>query len=845
MKTPPQHCWGGVFPWCPTVVVAGTVRRMPRPFAVHDLWAKTSPPHRLDAHLLDTAAAALWLWDNALAPSTREWLNVVSPDGDGRRFAGWVAAMHDCGKTTPAFQSKDRSLGAGVHVPQGVGDGWPHTWAGAVLLRGRCRSAGWGRGDIAWLLPLIAGHHGQIPTASVYNDSRGASTPQGVGLDVWEAAQRDLLDLVTTELGYSAWPGVPRKAPSRAQQLELAGFIVQCDWIASHDLVPPQWGPGPVTLTEAQTRIGAVATSLGITGGWGARPVPNAGDIQSRFDWDLRPLQSAAADAARALPTPGLLILEAATGEGKTEAAFAAAEILAARSGRDGIHMALPTQATTDAMWGRMSTWARRVAPDVPQLLTHGKAGANTDWRKSRRAGGAVSRWYLDHDRSLLAPVVVSTIDVLLHTAVRTRHVALRASGAFRKVLIIDEVHASDTRMHALVCELLRWAGNAGTPVVLLSATLPSSMRDDLSRAYAGGATNQVPSRLHLDIPATNSYPRITGIDGNGVPHVWGCPPRPGGDRTIHVAHLERNLSDELAERLADGGVAMIVRNTVARAQTTAEALREEYGDDVILLHSRLTTHDRTNRTTQTIRELGPGGQRPRRRILVGTQVLEQSLDIDADLLITDHAPIDLLLQRAGRMHRHETTPRPNLLTAPVILIDGINPGDGDGPPTFPAGAEYIYGQAPLLAAAAVVGDEGTWHLPADTPALIEAAETPQIPEQWAEAWAEACTERDLAVGAAAAAARQVTLGRAGHLTAPTLAGLHHAKTTTDPAAVIRGDQGGTEVEVITQAGPSTLRLPAGIEVGDYVGPLDLRGDGVEVGGRRLSYDARLGLQVR
>lgn len=92
---------------------------MQQPFAVHDLWAKTSPPHRLDAHLLDAAAAALWLWDRALAPATRAWLDEVAPDGDGRCFTAWLAALHDCGKATPAFQSKDRTLGAGAHVPAG------------------------------------------------------------------------------------------------------------------------------------------------------------------------------------------------------------------------------------------------------------------------------------------------------------------------------------------------------------------------------------------------------------------------------------------------------------------------------------------------------------------------------------------------------------------------------------------------------------------------------------------------------------------------------------------------------------------------------------------------------
>lgn len=819
------------------------------PIPLADLWAKSEPPHRLDVHLLDTAAAALWLWDNQLSPATRDWVSRIAPDGEGARFFAWLAALHDVGKATPAFQSKQPHLGAGAQVPSGVDSGWPHTWAGAVLVRGAARAAGWGRKSVGWVLPLISGHHGTVPQRGVYNDSRSVSLPQGAGLSHWESVQQDLIDLVSRQVGYAEWPAEPRSVPSRAQQLELAGLIIQSDWVASHGTVPPVWGSQRVSLEESQVRIRRVAEDLRITGGWGARQVPTLGEVASRFDWALRPLQVVAARAAREMSAPGLLIVEAPTGEGKTEAALAAAEILSARTGRDGVHVALPTQATTDAMWGRVSTWASRVASEVPQLLAHGKASSNVAWKAARREGRGVSHWYLEHDKSLLAPVVVSTIDVLLHAATRTRHVALRASGAFRKVLVVDEVHASDTRMHALVCELLRWAGNAGTPVVLLSATLPPRMRDELACSYAGGATNQVPSRISLDVPHCEGYPRITGVSGVAggevQAEVWGAPARPGGQRSVRVELLDSSLIDDLRGRLREGGVAMVVRNTVARAQSTAEQLREEFGDDVVLLHSRLTARDRAERTRLLLEELGPFGRRPRRRILVGTQVLEQSLDIDADVLITDHAPIDLLIQRAGRMHRHDTTRRPQLLSSPTIVVDGVT-FSGEAAPTFPSGAEFIYGRAPLLAAAATVAERPTWNLPGDTPGLISRATvSPEIPESWLPDWEDALEEHRAKVAEEAAAAGCVLLGRAGHLTAETLDGLHHAKSSPeDHSTLIRGVDGGEEVGVLTKVGTSTLRLPANVSVEDPDVTLDLRHGPVEVGGVRVSYHPWLGLQV-
>ena len=234
-----------------------------------------------------------------------------------------------------------------------------------------------------------------------------------------------------------------------------------------------------------------------------------------------RPMQRAAVEVARSVETPGLMIIEAPMGEGKTEAALAAAEILAARTGRGGICVALPTMATTDAMFGRVHRWLERLphedGADVRSVfLAHGKARLNEEFQGLARSSGrwvmsamgedlreggsstrdklrnppdsvVVSQWMQGRKKGMLANFVVCTVDQVLMGALEMKHLCLRQLALANKVVVIDECHAYDSYMRCYLNRVLEWLGAMGVPVVLLSATLPAQQRREMLTSYQRG----------------------------------------------------------------------------------------------------------------------------------------------------------------------------------------------------------------------------------------------------------------------------------------------------------------------------------------------------------------------
>ncbi len=541
------------------------------------------------------------------------------------------------------------------------------------------------------------------------------------------------------------------------------------------------------------------------------------------------------------MDAPGLIVVEAPMGEGKTKAALAAAEVLASRWGLDGVFVGMPTQATCDPMFTNVRSWVEAILPSLASqvALLHGKRMFNKQWRDLLKDDGpgsderfagvgedefglddpygtvdslccpeaaperlAPAEWFLGAKRGLLSPFVVGTIDQLLFAATRTKHVMLRMAGLAGKVVILDEVHAADVYMSQFLAEGLRWLGQARVPVVLLSATLPRMQRRDLIAAYLAGAGHHevVEASEFAMVPDPTGYPSVTAVwsdestVGNLVKHCrsW------RSDLQVAVELLAEQVSGTpsnsdrltagdaqvlslLRERLADGGCALVIRNTVPRAQMTFEALRAEFGDEVQLLHGRLSAADRADRTEKCLRLLGPpqpeGPRRPARMILVATQLAEQSFDVDADLLVTDLAPMDLLLQRIGRTHRHAGVQRPEAVAEPRVVVTGFFPRD-DAPPEFPGAAEAIYGRYLLLRTAALVcaaaGEH--WSVPGQVPQLVAKAydaDRQVVPSTWVEDERRARAEWETRQRARAESAEPFLLTRTGEHTRPTLAGLH------------------------------------------------------------------------
>lgn len=749
-------------------------------------------------HLDDTADVAGLLWDHWLADDVRRLLTTAAGgEADAARSVmRFLAGVHDVGKVTPAFACQvpvlgDRMHGAGLRIsPATLADRsmLRHEIAGAAILdRWLTRHTPLSRWARPTLTAVVAGHHGGFPARSSVPDA--PTRPHLFGEGTWSAAQDMLVDRAAARAGVAdGWPGWGRLRLSGPASMLLTGLVVMADWIASDDRLFPLDPLGvlaeldPVTTTESP-RARRAWERLDLSPRWTAPP-PDV-DVDTAFARRFpalggppHPVQAAVVDAAHSMPAPGLLVVEAPMGSGKTEAALLAAEVLAHRSGAGGVFVALPTQATSDAMFARVHDWLSHLPADTTDgsstdhslALVHGRAALNeqaaglprlrvrdvhddtpgTAVEGARTVVPAADLWMRGRKRNALASFVVGTIDQVLFGALLARHVMLRQLALAGRVVVIDEVHAADTYMSVYLDRTLEWLGASGTPVVLLSATLPATRRSDLYRAYETGRRRRL-GRDDADDVDTSAlagdigYPVVVAT-ADGGPSVLNVDHR-SRTSSVTVTPLDDDLTTLthlLDEALRQGGCAAVVRNTVARAQETARHLEAAFGDDVVVAHARFLAHDRRENDLRLLAALGRNGTRPHRLVVVGTQVLEQSLDIDLDLLVTDLAPVDLVLQRIGRLHRHDRADRPSPLTTARCYITGA---EWSAPVPRPAaGSVHVYGRYPLLAAAAVLAphlDGAPAHLPRDIARLVQAAYTPDAaaPPGWEDAWAAAARD--------------------------------------------------------------------------------------------------------
>ncbi len=747
-------------------------------------------------HLEDTLGIAQRLWDDWMPQSVRRHVGAELPDGeaDARRLIGFLAGVHDVGKATPAFACQvpvlaDVARGVGLHVPVLFPDErrrLPHSLAGeAILERWLVEAHGWEVAATQQLGVVVGGHHGVPPERAAV--ATAFDREYLIGAQDWREVQTWCLEraagLSGADARWDAWRSVRLPQPVQAT---LTAVVIVADWIASGDLFP-RCALVQQPADPSAVRVERAWEALDLPAPWLAMDQGDDVDdlLRSRFELPdglrARPVQRAALEQARTMDVPGVLVIEAPMGEGKTEAALLAAEVLAARTGAGGCFVALPTQATTDAMFARVLEWVSRVpdaredrADDVVRavMLAHGKAELNGAFRDLRfdiaqpdigvdepgslpRALPAVHGWLTGRKRGVLADFVVGTIDQLLFTSLRARHLVLRHLGMARKVVIVDEVHAYDAYMNVYLHEALEWLGAHGVCVVMLSATLPDHLRDGLVASYEKGRRSSSgsargsrrrgwstrdgapdePTAVEVSTGEQPPYPVLTTTVAGAVTSTQ-VPP----SGRAAVVRLERvdddrdSLVDLLKSRLADGGCALVVRNTVRRAQETAGQLAASIDAEVVLVHSRFVGHHRMAHDAWLRETFGPvGTARPgpgeRPCVVVATQVVEQSLDVDFDLLVTDLAPVDLLLQRMGRLHRHRRgdgeRDRPVSLREAACVVTGVTDWYAE-PPTIDRGIERVYGRYALLRAAALVADriamgQGV-DLPGDIAPWVQAA---------------------------------------------------------------------------------------------------------------------------
>ncbi|WP_394350495.1 CRISPR-associated helicase Cas3' [Nocardiopsis quinghaiensis] len=752
--------------------------------AARQIWAK----HDFDSdgwlplwrHMADSAAVASKLWDEWLPSQVRDQISHVLPEGEdeARTLAIWLAATHDIGKATPAFacqveQLAERMRHEGLEMPlqKQMADRQraPHGLAGQLILRDwLVQRHGWKERSTHQLTVIVGGHHGTPPSIGAIADlARRPELLRTPGHEqVWATAQRELLDAAAQETGASDRLGdwTALKLPQTAQVL-LTALVITADWIASNPELFPYF-PGERGTDPERTEH--AWHLLDLPQQWKAEKPEGTttGLFKARFDLPAgatpRPVQEQAVEAAREMTGPGLMIIEAPMGEGKTEAALTAAEIFAACSGAGGCFVALPTMATSNAMFQRYLNWLERL-PGMPEeatsvFLAHSKAHLNRDFTKLMGGGHRLAtdtdrdsddapanrqapselvahHWLRGRKKGMLSSFSVGTVDQLLFMGLKSRHLALRHLAMAGKVVVIDEAHAYDTYMNAYLDRALSWLGQYGVPVIVLSATLPARRRRELVDAY----TDTTGDTDNHAVESAREYPLVTTAERGRASRVH-APAASGRSTDVTVEPLDDDLdvlADRLGGELAEGGCALVVRNTVARVHEAAAHLRDRFGDGAVTVaHSRFLDLDRASRDEQLLREYGSparvaelGGDRPTRHIVVASQVVEQSLDVDFDLLVTDLAPVDLVLQRMGRMHRHprgeEQSDRPPRLRRARCLITGVD--WAETPPRPVRGSRTVYGEYALLRSLAVL--RSRLEADTDTDAGPDASPTMRLPD--------------------------------------------------------------------------------------------------------------------
>ncbi len=323
-----------------------------------------------------------------------------------------------------------------------------------------------------------------------------------------------------------------------------------------------------------------------------------------------------------------------------------------------------------------------------------------------------------------VGPYGVGTVDQALMGAVRSRHQFVRLFGLAGRTVILDEIHAYDLYTSTLLERFLEWLALLGSPVIALSATLPVDTRRRLVSAYAEGCGCVEP-----ELPIDQPYPRLTTFTQTTGVNVTTFPASPHVTRSLNVHWInDEEWMTALQEKLTDGGCAAVICSTVARSQAVFAQLQSHFATEELgLFHGRFLFIDRDCIERDCITKFGKPGDsktnRPLKYVLVATQVIEQSLDLDFDLMISDLAPIDLLLQRSGRLHRHEDRKnRPLKLTQPTIWL--IEPKlDETGKAEF-GDSGLIYDRHVLLRTWLTlrdrVGERSSLHLPQEMDTLIE-----------------------------------------------------------------------------------------------------------------------------
>lgn len=732
-------------------------------------WGKAQPLdpekgpqwHPLPFHCLDVAAVGENLLQRyqGISSSLSRLLGLTRDETIA--LVCFLLCMHDIGKFAKKFQAKAPNCFPACFPddPAQLSKSYDHASGGLRLFKQNpslyCLPTDASSRTWEPLISAVVGHHGAPPEVP-FNDSFEILR-QDFGTTGITAAQ----EFAQSARSLFALPPAfqPASQPNiRRASYALAGFAVLADWIGSKQEWFRYCSPDAMSIKDywerAQKRAETAVKRSGVLPANVADSL-NYDNLIGNHN-EISPMQ-AWAELVEIPSGPTLFIIEDETGSGKTEAALMLAHRLMA-SGRkeyqaDGLYVALPTMATANAMFERLASAYRHLfaATPIPSIaLVHGSRGMHEGFRAAKLEGGrreegysrdagndndsditasaACAAWIADdRRRSFLADAGVGTVDQALLSVLPSRHQSLRLFGLMRRVLILDEVHAYDAYMGREIETLLEFQAGLGGSAILLSATLPLALRERFTAAFVKGLGVAARSS---DSPPSMEYPMAT-VSAADYQAPCGIPAWSKRSRNLPVRFL-RSANEALsrvAQAASEGRTVLYVRNTVDDVLEAYARLKER-NIEAEVFHARFALADRLRIEKSVTRAFGKTsgptersiGESGRGKVLIATQVVEQSLDLDFDVLISDLAPIDLLIQRAGRLWRHD---RPGRRGHPELLVVGPEPlensDSGWFSNAFPRAAYVYQDHAKLWLTAKTLEQAGAIDSPGELRNLIEA----------------------------------------------------------------------------------------------------------------------------
>lgn len=641
----------------------------------------------------DTAEIAVRLVQHCLPLSTLEFLKEQIGEKNLYNYIKLHALLHDIGKFTYKFQYRildllpeikrkiEDQIDMSVRISE---ESFRHSLASQNILE-------------LYGFPLstsvIAGaHHGEpLVDFRHLNMTCEPKSYWGKNEALFKSVWQLWIEYALHESGFNT----PNEVPSvdQSAQLLLSGLIIEADWIASNtDYFPlistnfvPDFG---AYFPERAEKAWA---AFDFSSPWNISTFSVDDTVFSNRFNGIKPnsIQKEFAETcSKNQGKGGIYILEAPMGCGKTEAALMGAELLASINNCGGIFFCLPTKAAANGIFDRIVPWAKNL-PDNERnsvSLAHQVSELSdlyrTDKNSCSQCGAEdnvsedlyVHKWLSEKKQSLFSTFVVSTIDQLLLAGISQKYAFLRHISLAGKVVIIDGIHSYDAYMNVILDSVLNLLGSFKTPVILLSTILTGKRRAELIHAYAN--TNSRKKTVSEEWSTTKNYPLITYCEPAADPQVIKSIAISYNEKKKHIKIQrinEDSIVEILKEKLKDGGCAGIICNTVARAQRFAMLIKDALPDAYeIVYHTQfLLEHCTGIEKELTVckgKKSTEEDRYSRKTIVIGTQKLEQSLDIDFDFLITDLCPMDVLLQRIGSLFLYERE-RNSIFTEPCCAV--------------------------------------------------------------------------------------------------------------------------------------------------------------------------------